>query len=589
MSNRITFLPAGTVLEAKDGETILAAAIRAGVVIDAPCGGQGSCGKCIVDVVRGAQTGRRRACQTVIAGDTTVVVPQPGGEVDVLCAGEGDEVVPAELSLRAARVQVEPCRLGENRADWQRLTEAAAPLAGVEPKEIPFSLEAARGLFAALEQSGGQPGVVVSGTRLLDVRADLPAPLAAAFDIGTTTVVCYLLDARSGAQLAVEGVLNPQTQYGADVISRAMYAIQQDVQPLTDAVRGAMNELLQKTAARAGVQTADIYRVAVAGNTCMHHLFAGICPQTLVSAPYYASFSAPVCLTAAQSGLAVNRNAEVWLLPNLAGFVGADTCALMLSAGFDELEELTLAVDIGTNGEMVLGDKTRRIACSTAAGPAFEGAKIEKGMRASAGAIDRVRPDGAGDIALRTIEGAPAAGICGSGLIDAAACLVKLGVVEKSGRFAKKLPEPLAARRCEIDGKQVFVLAREAEAKNGEPVYLTQKDVREIQLAKGAISAGIRLMCETLGVQVGDIRQVLLAGAFGSYIDPQSACTIGLLPAELQDRVRAIGNAAGEGAKLAALSDAQIARCDRITRETQFLELATHPNFQNTFVKELNF
>ncbi len=587
MSGIVTFLPSGKQVQTKDGQTLLDAAISAGLRVDAPCGGQGTCGKCVVEVLEGAVLGTQRACRTAAEGKMTVMLPQQG-KTEVLCAGENLGGKLTETSVRAIKVHTEPCSFGENRSDWSRFCASASAQLGIKEEKIPFKLSESRKLFGLLEKTEGNPWAVFCENRLLELCGSQTRPLTAAFDIGTTTVVCYLLDARTGKQLAAQDMLNPQTAYGADVVSRALYALNENMQPLTDCVRSAMNELIEKTTALAGADKEQIYRVAVAGNTCMHHLFAAIPPASLVSAPYYAAVNDAFCMTAQQSGLSVNPNAEVWMLPNLAGFVGADTCAVMLAVGFDQIEDLTLVVDIGTNGEMVLGNKQKRVACSTAAGPALEGAKIRFGMRAAPGAIDRVWIEG-DRLCVRTIDRAPAKGICGSGLIDAVACLVKLGVVQKNGRFAKKMPESLAGRFIEFEGGKAFLLTDPSDSANSTPICITQKDIREIQLAKGAISAGVRLMCDTMGVQVDGIRQVLLAGAFGSYIDPDNACIIGLLPPELNGKITAVGNAAGEGAKLVSLSETQLERCAKIAGETRFLELATHPNFQNMFIHQLDF
>ena len=376
-----------------------------------------------------------------------------------------------------------------------------------------------------------------------------------AFDIGTTTVVAYLLDGTSGQLLAQSSAMNPQGQYGADVISRIQHAMKEGGEMLSRCIRTAMTELTEEVCKKAGIGVKEITAAAIVGNTAMHHLLLDIDPKPLVTPPY---------MPAVYDALELGEGCKARILPNIAGFVGGDTVGCMVSTRFDQVNELTLLIDIGTNGEMVLGDKSRRIACSTAAGPAFEGAKISCGMRGAEGAVDHVRLEN-GVISHHVIGEGEARGLCGSGLLDLVAVLLDAGIIDESGRMEDK-----QYRLC-------------------ENVVLTQKDVREVQLAKAAIRAGVELLSEKLGVKVADIRQVYLAGAFGSYMNPASACRIGMIPQVLSDRITAIGNAAGEGAKLCALSRAEFAYSQNLAKHTEFLELASLPNFQDCYVDALEF
>ena len=375
---------------------------------------------------------------------------------------------------------------------------------------------------------------------------------ALAFDIGTTTVVAYLLDGHTGKLLAQSSCINPQGQFGADVISRIQHVLAEGGEAMTDCIRGAMVELTKEVARQAGTVPESITASAIVGNTAMHHLLLGIDPKPLVTPPYMPALSE-----------AIEKNGAR-ILPNIAGFVGGDTVGCMVATRFDRLEELSLLIDIGTNGEMVLGNKDRRIACSTAAGPAFEGAKISCGMRGAVGAVDHVTMRN-GKITYHTIGETAPKGLCGSGLLDLVAVLLDGEIIDESGRMECK-----EYRLC-------------------ENVTLTQKDVREVQLAKAAIRAGIELLAEKMGVQVSDIRRVYLAGAFGNFLDPASACRIGMIPPVLRDRIRPIGNAAGEGAKLCALSRAEFEYSRRLAAETEFLELASLPQFQDCYVDALEF
>jgi len=378
---------------------------------------------------------------------------------------------------------------------------------------------------------------------------------ALAFDVGTTTVVATLLDGKTGKVLARSSCANPQRQYGADVISRIQHALKEGNEEITGCIRAAMELLTEEVAAKAGITVEEITAAAIVGNTAMHHLLLGIDPRPLVTPPYM-----PAVLDAMELG----TGCKTRILPNIAGFVGGDTVGCMMATRFDRQQELTLLVDIGTNGEMVLGNRHRRIACSTAAGPAFEGAKISCGMSGSEGAIDHVALE-EGKITYHVIGDTEPKGLCGSGLLDLVAVLLDQGVIATSGRMKGKTYE-----LC-------------------PNVTLTQKDVREVQLAKAAIRAGIELLAEEMGAEVQDIRKVYLAGAFGNFLTPASACRIGMLPPELLDRIVPIGNAAGEGARLCALREDEFVYSQKLAAETEFLELARLPRFRDRYVQALDF
>lgn len=401
-----------------------------------------------------------------------------------------------------------------------------------------------------------------------------------AFDIGTTTVVCYLLQAGTGALLATCSALNPQQSFGADVISRIQCALGGEQEKLTALIRQEMTKLLKSACAQAGIAPAQIGTISVVGNTCMQQLFLGISSENLARIPFRPVLTeAKVC--AAKAFLPECGQAKLLVVPDIAGFVGADTVGCVLSTEIDRAGDWTLLVDIGTNGEMVLGNRQRMVACAAAAGPALEGAKIHFGMRGANGAIDHVWVED-GTLRCSVIGGGKATGICGSGIIDAVAVLVELGLVNPRGRLQSvEQANPLAAHVREVDGERVFDLA--------DGIYLTQGDIRQVQLAKGAIAAGIALMASHLDIEIGDIRQVLLAGAFGSFIDAQNACRIGLLPPVLLERTRAVGNAAGSGARRLACSKSELQRAQEITRKTEFLELAALPEFQRCFAKNMGF
>ena len=425
-------------------------------------------------------------------------------------------------------------------------------------------------MAVTLPEKSGRASVLISGCGVPAEMDPFRPGYLLAFDIGTTTIVCYLLD-ESGTELAAAGMLNPQAPFGADVISRIQHALGGAMERLTDCIRGGLEKLTVQVCQMAGVPAERIGVVSVVGNPCMQQLFLGITPQNLASVPF-----APVITESsvcpARDILPIWENAVLLTVPDISGYVGADTVGCVLATRMHEDARLTLMVDIGTNGEMVLGNQAHMVACSTAAGPALEGAGIKFGMHGAPGAIDHVWISG-GALCVSVIGGGPAKGVCGSGLIDAIACFLELGLVDMRGR--------LLASSDLIDGERVVHLT--------DTIYITQNDIREVQMAKGAIAAGVVLMANQLGTSVSEIDRVLLAGAFGSFLQPESVCRIGLLPAELLGKIQAVGNAAGSGAKLAACSRREFARTDELVKKIQFLELASLPDFRHKFAMNMRF
>ncbi len=387
-----------------------------------------------------------------------------------------------------------------------------------------------------------------------------------AFDIGTTSVVCYLLDGKTGKELGTASMLNPQSVYGADVISRIQAAIGGEMENLRNAVCTGMNELIDRVCSGQGIAPAQIGTIAVVGNPAMQQLFLGISPENLATVPF-APVLTKMQIIPASDHFPCCTNADLLIVPDISGYVGADTIGCVLSTKQYEAEKIVLMVDIGTNGEMVLGNRDRMMACSTAAGPALEGARIHFGMRGAPGAIDHVWLE-EGQLRCSVIGGGKPQGICGSGLIDAVAALLDAGLINKRGRILDTK---------EVDGQRVVYLS--------ENFYLTQDDIREVQLAKGAISAGISLMAEHLGIELEQIDSVLLAGAFGSFLRPESACRIGLLPPVLLGKIKAVGNAAGSGAKLMACDQDQFALTQELVEKIEFIELAELSGFQKAFAR----
>ena len=567
----VTFIREHKTIEVPDGTTILEAEIQAGLQPDAPCGGQGKCGKCLVkvngEIVKG--------CQTTVQGDM---------EVDTLISSQKHTILTEGLNrpvsfkpgLFMHPVKLKKAVAGDNRSDWERLVTEVRMASGLEMNRTEPNLQLAASLYKK-EKETEDWFAIHTRDSILDLKKEKPSVYMTAFDIGTTTVVGYLMDAENGTVCAIESMMNPQAQYGADVIMRANYALEHGVDVLSGCIRKAMDELLHKLAKKAKIQPEDIYQVSMVGNTCMHHLFLGILPDSLAHAPYNPAFSERLTLKAKEYGLHIHPQAKLLVLPDIAGYVGADTCGCLLALRQDLKEEISLMIDIGTNGEMVLGNKEKLATCSTAAGPAFEGAKIECGMRGAAGAVDHVVYEN-GVWNYTTVDHQPAVGLCGSGLIDLTAQLYKAGLIDEMGHLESGQEDD-----------SVFVLVPPEKAGNEKGVYLTQKDVGEVQLAKAAIASGIRLLLKELEITEKDIQKIYIAGAFGNYMNPASACAIGLLPPELEHLVEPVGNAAGEGAKIALLNTDELEATDSLVKGIRFIELAASAEFQDTFVDELAF
>ena len=575
----VTFQETGQRVPGSEEDTLLSLMRRAGLHPDAPCGGQGKCGKCTAVLESGETV---LACRQKVDRDMTVLSGASSEKARILTEADVNTQAGRNPVVRRIEVTVPPCLKGESSAEWTRfagqVSEALSPCLpdAVSRRAVQVNTAVASKIGRICRETGGRVYAAAAlcddGIRILHAAATPMHVCMAAFDIGTTTVAAYLLDSQTGQTLATASCMNPQAQYGADVINRANYCLEHGIKEPSECIRDAVNRLLAQMAAQTGLSAGDIYALCIAGNTCMHHLFLEISPDTLVHAPYNPALSDPVILRAADYGICAAPDALLYMLPNIAGFVGADTAGCLVSSGLAEQQDWTLLIDIGTNGEMVLGRNHDLIACSTAAGPAFEGAGIDCGMRGAQGAISAVSWED-GKPVYTVIGGGKTKGICGSGLLDLAAVLLEQGLMDESG---------------ELSGGSVL-LAGEDESDTGKALYFSQKDIRQLQLAKAAIAAGVKLLAKKKGIAPEKISQVWLAGAFGSFLSPDSACAIGLIPQELKGRIRAIGNAAGEGAKAALLDFKMWKYAASVAAGTQFLELATMPEFQDTYVDELEF
>jgi uncharacterized 2Fe-2S/4Fe-4S cluster protein (DUF4445 family) len=523
---KITFEPDGKTISIHAGATLLEAAGQAGIILNAVCGGKGTCKKCKVVL---EPDGREvLACQYHVDSDLTITIPTSSRFFEQKILTEGVET----------KAEFEP---------------------DIYQKHIKYAAD--EKIF----------GLVV--------------------DIGTTTVVAKLIDMKDGKCPATQAALTPQTKYGDDVISRIAYAqTDEKLTELQKAIIGCINDLIEKLCEQASIDKEQIYEVCAVGNTTMGHIFLGFPIKQLGQAPYEAYSVDAQDISPKQLYLLMSPAGNIHTAENIAGFVGSDTTAVALATDMDLAERTSLVIDIGTNGELVLGANDRLYAASCAAGPAFEGARITFGSRAVEGAIEAVIVNDE-DIDLDVIGNCPPRSICGSGLIDAVAIMLDLGIIDKTGRFAEpeklknKLPSAVLKRIIQNDGQQAFVLA---ETK-GEKIVLTQKDIREVQLAKAAIRAGIKLLQKKANLNDNDIEQVLLAGAFGNYIRPESALKIGLLPSVAVERIRFVGNAAAAGAQMLLLSSQAREKARQLARKVEYIEIAYSEDFQTVFADSMTF
>lgn len=610
MKVRISFITAAgqrTDLIVEEGSNLLEAAAGAGVAVEGNCGGKGSCGKCKVKLTPKSpaaptdteikflsagdlEKGWVLACQRAATEDTVVEVPEQSDAFQrkITLSEDGNGIMAAPAIKKIELILDHPS-VKDQTPDLERLL-SKLPLnpAEISPRLLP-------GLPQILRKDRFTVTAVLAADKLIAVEPGRTADClyGIAFDIGTTTIMGSLHDLEGGKALAVGAATNPQNVYGADVISRITYASagKGGLQRLQQKVIGALNEIIENLVREAGIKPHQIYEAVAVGNTTMSHLFLGIDPAYLAPAPFIPAYRRPPVLEAAEIGLSINPAGQIVVLPNIAGYVGSDTVGVIIATGLEQRSDCCAVIDIGTNGELALSAGERILTCSTAAGPAFEGAQIRWGMRAADGAIEAVRIDDQGEVLVEVIGKVPPRGICGSGLIDAAAALLQAGVIMPSGRLVDPdttgahLPPPLKSRLRRGEGGFEFILIAEGE----QEILLTQADLRELQLAKGAIYAGLQILLKEAGLEESDLDEVLLAGAFGNYIRKESARAIGLLPDVPLDRITPVGNAAGRGAKMALVSKTERARAFALPDLVEHVELSARPDFQDAFIKALSF
>jgi uncharacterized 2Fe-2S/4Fe-4S cluster protein (DUF4445 family) len=604
----LRFEPSGTAVRVPSGVTVFDAASWNGIAIDSTCGGHGTCKKCRVKVVDGnvpvtapdahafradeLAEGWRLACRAEAEADLVIDVPPLVTRPKAATVGVGRQVI-LRPSLQKRYVELDEPTLHDQRTDLERLRDA------VDDLDLHVDAGVLRRLPRVLRSSGFRVTCVVSDDVLIDVEpGDTTERLhAIAFDLGTTTVVATLLDLATGTPVAVRSMLNRQQPFGADVISRisATMLDAEALDRLRDLACETMQGLAEEVCAQGGVEPAQVYEIALAGNATMTELALGIDPEPVGVAPFIMAARSFPDMPAAELGLRLHPRARATVFPALGAYVGGDIVAGLLATGMTRDRRLRLFIDVGTNCEIALGSAERLVCTAAPAGPAFEAAQIRCGMRAADGAIEVVR---IGDDALElgVIGDVEPAGVCGSGLVDCVAELFRGGLLDASGRFvpgeqAAEIAPQLSRRLVEREsGERVFVLHwKGADGDVENAVYLSQRDVRELQFAKAAIATGWKLLVEELGIEESEIQQVLLAGSFGSYLSPASAVRIGLVPALPLPRIVPAGNVAGEGAKMALLSMQERHAADAMLEEVEYVELSDRADFNDRFVEQLAF
>jgi uncharacterized 2Fe-2S/4Fe-4S cluster protein (DUF4445 family) len=603
---RIIFQPYGKRAEAITGSTILDVARDTGVNISSVCGGEGRCGKCRIIIRMGNEllsspskfekrvfseedlsNGFRLACQTTAQHEGAVTVEVPAeSRIDqhrLLLMGSEKKVKLAP-AVRKVLVALEKPSLSDTRSDVDRLLDALDSKIGLRPI---VDYETLKKVPRVVRKKDWIVTVTLWNNR--EIIAIQPGEISGCYgfavDVGTTKLAGYLLDLSNGKIVTTASATNPQIPYGEDVISRIRFATEnpENLVKLQQTVIEGVKQLIKDTCKDSGVSPDDIYEMTVSGNTAMHHIFLGIPPDNVALMPYPAALQSSMNVKARELLLNFNRGAYVYVLPTIAGFVGGDAVADILATGINEADKLSMLVDIGTNTEIVLGNKDRLVTCSCASGPAFEGAHIKHGMRASTGAIEQVwiDPD-TFDVGYKTVENGQPRGLCGSAIVDVVAELFKTKLIDKSGRFNRTLDTP----RLRMNEKYAeFVIAWKKEGLAETDIVVTQGDIRVVQLAKAAIYTGASILMKHLNVKFHEIQKVFLAGAFGTYVDPLNAKVIGMYPDVSLEKVQFVGNTSGSGARMTLLSVEAREVTEKIAKFVEYVELGADSSFQNEFLK----
>jgi len=597
----ITFEPVSRKIQVQAGTTVLQAANEAGINITAECGGKGICGKCKV-IVRKPEDlsgltesekrllstseitqGYRLACQAKVLGNTTITLPPESylGARRIQATGL-ERFLKLQPAVTKVHVKMPEPTLTDVRPDYERLVDALS----LADQQLEIDYEELKELPIIVRQSNFDVTVAIwSGRKIISVEAGDSSRnmFGLAVDIGTSKIVCHLVDLMNGKTLDIESMENPQLAYGEDIISRITFAAAdpKNLAKLHKILVDAINKIVERICRRQGIERSQIYEAVVVGNTAMHHLFLGIQPKYVALSPFTPVVKRQISVEASRLKVGIKPSGIVTVLPVIAGFVGADAVADALASGICDFEEVSMLIDIGTNTEVIMGNSADMLACSCASGPAFEGFHIQHGVKAVEGAIERVRITEDFEVEYETIGNKKPIGLCGSAMIDIVAEMFKHGLIDSGG----KINPNVETKRLRKRGRKVeFVIVWGSETKTGKEITVTQKDIREIQLAKAAIYAACSILMEKKKLKEKDFEKVFIAGAFGNYLNLENAKVVGLIPDIPLEKVKFIGNAAIAGAKMALISVEAREKASKISEKVRYLELAADPNFNKEFI-----
>jgi uncharacterized 2Fe-2S/4Fe-4S cluster protein (DUF4445 family) len=612
---QVIFQPSGGRGEVREGTTILEASRELGVEIESLCGGMKACGKCKVRLAEGLLSpftdeeakfitekervdGYRLGCAAKIEGEALIFVPEESrGGRQVARKAATERAIELNPAIHLYYVELSPPTLHDPQGDFDRVKKGLRDKYPLSSLDIDY--HALLKLPMVLRQADWKVTVAIwMEKEILDIKpGKIDDAYGLAIDIGTTTVAAYLCNLRNGEVVATESMMNPQVSYGEDVMSRITYTVAHPgdgLERMHGLIIDGLNQLSKSVTRKGHLVPDDILELTVVGNTVMHHLLLKIDPRYLGLSPFSPVIQESINLKARDLGLKVHPSANVYMLPVEAGFVGADNVGVLITEEPYHQDDMILIVDIGTNGELVMGSRKILVSSSCATGPALEGGDIKFGMRAAPGAIERLKinPETlevdfkrVGEAYWRSeSKSVEAKGICGSGIIDAVAEFYRNGIIDKSGRFNPRIE---SSRLRISDGKPEFVVAWQEETSIGKEITITQADVRNVQLAKGALYTGAKLMMRRLGIEKLD--KVILAGAFGSYINKEKAMILGMFPDCDLANVYAVGNAAGDGARIALLNREKRQEAEEIARKVEYIELTIEADFQREFIEALEF
>lgn len=612
MTNRtlipVTFHPQSKTIHVEPQTTLFDAALQAGFFVQSFCGGKGICGKCKVKILNHQiphtpqeislltseerSEGIHLACQVKINHPLDIEVLSYGIEDETQILSSSSRIhLALDCNIEKIHLKIPKPNLKTQLADHEALLNV---LRWPDPIEIPLTI--LKTLPDKIRNYDFDVSVAIANGHLLSIeKGDTTSrKYGIAFDLGTTTIVGILVNLNDGENLTIAARRNPQSIYGADVISRINYCAthSEGLAKLQNLALKALNEIIDELIEKTSVTREDINEISVAGNAIMNHLLLGVDPRAIANTPYVPAYKRTQTVRAKELGLNVLPQALVYTLPNISGYVGGDINALILAFEIHQSDKMTLALDIGTNGEIVLGSKERLLACSAAAGPAFEGGHISSGMRAESGAIDKITMHN-GDLQYHVIGDISPVGICGTALIDVTCLMLQNHIIDSTGRIVdpnnNNIPLALRRRIIQDETNNHFQLASSNETQTNQPILITQRDIRELQLAKGAIAAGIEILLDEMGIHENDVKQVLIAGAFGNYIDKNNTLSIGLIPNIDPQIVSFVGNSASLGAKKFLLSKAARKESQRINDFVEYIELSGHPAFQEKFIEAMLF